>query len=424
MIARTSVTYAFAEEELQQLKNKMLNWLRRFSIFAYLDNNGYDHQPVRFELLAGAGAVATADQLPHDAGDWYLGHLCYDHKNQVEPGLQSRHPERIGFATTLFFCPETVVCIPHGSNELHIHTHLHSAETVLQQLLDMPDTVADRGPALVAADWQYRFQQEEYLDRIAQIRQHIEDGDCYELNFCTEAFAAVPELDPVHTFSKLNTLNPAPFAALYRNDDAWLLCASPERFLYRHGDTLLSQPIKGTARRGPDPAADTALKHALQNDPKERAENVMIVDLVRNDLARSCAPGSVHVPELFGVYSFPQVHQLISTVTGQRRPEMQNAAIVDLAFPMGSMTGAPKVRVMELIEQYERSRRGLYSGTVGYIMPGGDFDFNVVIRSLLYNASDGYLAYQTGGAITYESNALAEWQETRLKAKAMEQVFL
>lgn len=424
MIARTSVTYAFAEDELQQLKNKMLNWLRRFSIFAYLDNNGYTHQPVRFELLAGAGAVAMADQFPHDTEDWYLGHLCYDHKNQVEPGLYSSHPERIGFATTLFFCPETVVCIPFGSTELHIHTRLHSAEAVLQQLLNMPAAVEHQGIAPEAVDWQYRFQLEEYLDRIAQIRQHIEEGDCYELNFCTEAFATVPELDPVHAFSKLNRLNPAPFAALYRNDDAWLLCASPERFLYRNGDTLLSQPIKGTARRGADPAADEALKHALRNDPKEKAENVMIVDLVRNDLARSCEPGTVQVPELFGVYSFPQVHQLISTVTGQRRPETQNAGIIDQAFPMGSMTGAPKVRVMELIEQYERSRRGLYSGTVGYMMPGGDFDFNVVIRSLLYNASDGYLSYQTGGAITYESDALAEWQETRLKAKAMEQIFL
>ncbi|WP_118972555.1 anthranilate synthase component I family protein [Taibaiella koreensis] len=424
MTARTSVTYSFAEEDLSQLKNKMLNWLRPFSIFAYLDNNSYNHAPVRFELLAGAGMIDSSDHMPDNSEDWYFGHLCYDYKNHVEPKLSSRHPHTTGFDTVFFFCPETVVYIPAHSHTLHVATvHVDPAQ-VLAQILSMPDTVADEGVAGSGVDWQYRFGQEDYLDCIAEIRRHIEEGDCYELNFCTEAYATVPQLDPVYTFTRLNTVNPAPFAALYRNEASWLVCASPERFLFRQQDRLVSQPIKGTVRRSSDPVADEDLKRSLRSDPKERAENVMIVDLVRNDLARSCKPGTVAVPELFGVYSFPQVHQLISTVSGECLPGVTNRQIIDAAFPMGSMTGAPKVMVMELIEQYERSRRALYSGTIGYMMPSGDFDFNVVIRSLVYHAAKGYLSYHTGGAITYESLALAEWEETRLKAKAMEQIFL
>lgn len=424
MAVRYHASYSFGEETLQTIKRKMLNWLRPFSIFAYLDNNEYQHGPSRFELLAGAGPVAFFSQVDEGHGDWLLGHIAYDYKNTIEPRLQSTHADPVGFSDFLFFCPETVVYIPAGSSELHMETVHADAEGILQQILAMPGEVSNALPDNNQVDWQYRFSREAYLDSIARIRQHIEDGDCYELNFCTEAFAAGKHIDPVAAFDRLNTLNPSPFAALYRHQDSWLMCASPERFLYRDKDLVLSQPIKGTARRGTDPAADEQLKEALYHDAKERAENVMIVDLVRNDLARSCTAGSIAVPELFGVYTFPQVHQLISTVTGNVKPGAGNQMVIEHAFPMGSMTGAPKVMVMELIEKYERSRRGLYAGTVGYVTPDGDFDFNVVIRSLLYNANSGYLSYQTGGAITYASDAASEWEEVRLKAKAMEQIFL
>lgn len=420
MSVRHCITFPFAEEELQTIKKKMLNWLRPFSIFVYLDNNNYRHGPVRFELLAGAGMMSSGDSP--EPGDWMLGHIAYDHKNKLEPRLSSRHPEQIGFADSFFFCPETVVYIPAGSFELHIATY-GDAIALWEQIQAMPETVA--APALPEGPvrWQYRFSREDYLHSLARIRTHIEEGDCYELNFCTEAYAE-QEIDPFSVFDKLNTLNPSPFAALYRNGHAWLMSASPERFLYREDRYVCSQPIKGTAGRDADSTADEQKKNALKKDRKEQAENVMITDLVRNDLAKSCVPGSVQVPELFGVYTFPQVHQLISTVTGSLQPGIKTWQVLEHAFPMGSMTGAPKVMVMELIEQYERSRRGLYSGTVGYVTPEGDFDFNVVIRSLLYNSDRHYLSYQTGGAITYESNATAEWEETRLKAGAMEQVFL
>lgn len=419
MTIRNTVSYSFPEEELAAIKNKMLNWLRPFSIFAYLDNNKYNHGPNRFELLVGAGKAALAED---GCKDWRFGHISYDFKNKLEARLRSRHEDRQGFAEQLFFIPLHVAYISYASNTLVIESLDAAPEAVLQAILQQQTSVPEVPQAPV--QWQYRFTEDAYLDTVQQVRAHIIEGDCYELNLCTEAFAEQAVIEPWSVFQRLNQLNPAPFAAFYRNEDAFLVSASPERFLYKDAATLVSQPIKGTARRSDDRETDARLKTALYNDEKERAENVMIVDLVRNDLARSCVPGSVSVPELFGVYSFPQVHQLISTVSGTLRSDVTAETAVRQAFPMGSMTGAPKVMVMELIEQYERSRRGLYAGAVGYYTPGGDFDFNVVIRSLFYNAATHYLSYQTGGAITYDSIAAAEWEEVRLKARAMEQVFI
>lgn len=423
MSERTTVVYSFPKEELQTIKHKMLNWLRPFSIFAYLDNNGYNHQPNRYELLVAAGAVRVYHRLPEQYEDWLFGHFAYDYKNIIEPKLSSSKEDKTGIEDCFFFQPEIVAAIDVDHFQLNISCVGQEPATVLQQILAASPVIV----AAVAAGpvtWQHFFSKEDYLQAVADIRNHIEEGDCYELNFCTGALAEQATIDPVATFHKLNTVNPSPFAALYKNADAWLLCASPERFLYRNEEELVSQPIKGTARRSSDPEADQALQTALLHDEKERAENVMIVDLVRNDLAKSCKVGSVQVPELCGVYTFPQVHQLISTVSGMVKPGLGNRQIMENAFPMGSMTGAPKVMVMELIERYERFRRGLYAGTVGYITPQQDFDFNVVIRSLIYNAESGLLCYQTGGAITYDSVAEQEWEEVRLKAGAMEQIFL
>lgn len=403
----------------------MLNWLRSFSIFSYLDNNEYRNGPCRYEMLAGCSALQTSNSLHLPTEDWWLGHISYDLKNKIEPKLQSNHKDNLGFAEILFYQPETIVYIQSETpTSLVIETFREDVNAVLNEILSMSDTILNETLQQTNPSWSYRFEKEQYLNVVQQIRQHIEEGDCYEMNFCTEACAEAVSMDAVYQFHKLNALNPSPFAALYRNDDQWLLCASPERFLFRERDLVISQPIKGTARRSKDPVLDEQLKQALREDKKERAENVMIVDLVRNDLAKSCEVGSVKVPELFGVYSFPQVHQLISTVSGKIKEGISIETIIENAFPMGSMTGAPKVMVMKLIEEYELSRRGLYSGTVGYIDPKGNFDFNVVIRSLLYNAHSKYLSYQTGGAITYESVPASEWEEVRLKANAMEQIFL
>lgn len=425
MSLRTSVSFPFPESDLQTIKNKMLNWLRPFSIFAYLDNNKYRHDPVRYEMLAAAAPVAVFSEADEGLGDWVFGHLAYDYKNHIEPRLSSRFPDTTGFHDHFFFQPDIVVYIPHGTHTLYVSALTRDPDTVLKEILQTAAAVTGNNTVRNSPmQWQHGFDEAEYIRAVQDIRQHIEEGDCYEMNFCTKAFATEQDIDPVATFHQLNTVNPSPFAALYRNDQAWLMCASPERFLYREKTQVLSQPIKGTSRRSSDPETDRQLRQALLTDSKERAENVMIVDLVRNDLARSCVPGSITVPELFGVYSFPQVHQLISTVQGTLQPAVSNQQILEHAFPMGSMTGVPKIMVMQLTEQYERARRGLYAGTVGYITPSGDFDFNVVIRSLQYNADTQYLSYQTGGAITYASDPASEWAEVRLKAAAMEQIFL
>jgi para-aminobenzoate synthetase component 1 len=204
--------------------------------------------------------------------------------------------------------------------------------------------------------------------------------------------------------------------------EQFLLSASPERFIKKVGKKIISQPIKGTARRGANEEEDKQIKHHLFNDPKERAENIMIVDLVRNDLSRTADKGSVIVEELCGIYTFPQVHQMISTVVSELREDVHFIEAIRQCFPMGSMTGAPKVRAMKLIEKYESTKRGLFSGAVGYITPEGDFDFNVVIRSILYNARNHYLSFMVGGAITMQAEAEKEYEECMLKAKAIMRV--
>jgi para-aminobenzoate synthetase component 1 len=218
-------------------------------------------------------------------------------------------------------------------------------------------------------------------------------------------------------------ISPNPFAAFYRLQDKYLLCASPERFLMKTGNQISSQPIKGTNKRDLlNSLHDDELKKELAESRKDQSENVMIVDLVRNDLTKICKEASVKVDELFGIYSFPQVHQMISTIRGELKEATPFSQIISATFPMGSMTGAPKHRVMQLIDEYEPSSRGIFSGSVGYINPDGDFDFNVVIRSIMYNATNRCLSYQVGSGITFYSDPEKEWVECMLKAEAIKKV--
>ena len=221
------------------------------------------------------------------------------------------------------------------------------------------------------------------------------------------------------SFTKLNQLSPSPFSSFQKHEKNYILSASPERFLKNEGGKIISQPIKGTRPRGESEVEDEALKKELRSDEKELAENMMIVDLVRNDLARSSKIGSVKVEEIFGIYSFKQVHQMISTVVSEKRTELDVFQVIKNAFPMGSMTGAPKVKVMQLIEQYENTKRGAFSGAAGYICPNGDFDFNVLIRSLFLSTKKDTYSFQAGSAITYDSIPEKEYEECMLKAKAI-----
>jgi para-aminobenzoate synthetase component I len=270
---------------------------------------------------------------------------------------------------------------------------------------------------------QGRFSRRAYLTTIERLREHIHRGDCYEINFCQEFFAEDTTIDPLHVYQSLNAASPTPFSAYYKINDKYLLCASPERYMKKEEDIIISQPIKGTGKRDlTDREADERNRAALYKSEKDRSENIMVVDLVRNDLSKICVEGTVRVEELFGIYSFPQVHQMISTVSGKLKDNLEFIEIVRSTFPMGSMTGAPKRKVLELIEQNEKTKRGIFSGSIGYISPDGNFDFNVVIRSILYNKTNQYVCYLVGSGITFYSNAVAEYEECMLKAEAIRQV--
>ena len=416
-----------------RLRDRVLRWAQApdHRNVAYLDSNRYPHRAyARYEVLVGVGSVealriGTGDAFPawrawYDRiQDWSFGHLAYDLKNEVER-LTSTHPDGIGLPDLHFFRPRHVVYLQNGTWTLE--TFDADPERVWAQILATPLAASAAPSHASPVELRHRMPKGAYLDKVAAIREHIAAGDVYELNLCQEFYQTKVTVDPAALFRRLNTQAKVPFAAYYRLGDHYLCCASPERFLQKDGNTLRSQPIKGTSRRGRTTAEDGQLREALFESEKDRAENVMIVDLVRNDLARSCRAGSVRVEELFGIYPFEGVHQMISTVAGELRPDVHPVEAVRRAFPMGSMTGAPKVMAMQLIERYETARRGLYSGAVGYLDPRGDFDFNVVIRSLLYNARTRYLSYQVGGAIVYDSVPEQEYEECLLKAAGLRRV--
>lgn len=424
-------TEIFPTPHPEQMRRRILHWAAQHPYSAVLYGGDAPSGPVEQEwaLLAGVGA---AQVLACPAGgafdalvslqlacrDWLFGYFAYDLKNETE-ALHSSRPDAIGFPDLLFWIPQMVVGIRGG--HLEIHALGPSPREVLTAILSVEPDDADMGQSVVL---QPRISRASYLESVEAIRQHIIDGDVYELNFCQEFWAEGARIRPLAVFERLMGLSNAPFSAWLRAADRYALCASPERFLKHQNGRLYSQPIKGTRGRGADAEDDARIRAELQTSEKDRAENVMIVDLVRNDLARNCLPGSVVVDELFGIYTFQTVHQMISTVQGRLRPGVHPLTALRDAFPMGSMTGAPKVMAMTLIEQYESSRRGLYSGAIGYIAPNGDFDFNVVIRTILYHAGRACVSASVGGAIVYDSRPEEEYEECMVKVNALKRALM
>jgi len=381
----------------------------------------------RFQLAAALGISSACspnsnhfdelDEFLSAHNDWVFGYFTYDLKNQLEH-LQSNNPDGVGLPDMFFFVPRILILVNGEIAEFHYLQQEVSQEEV-SDLIDRLEGDLEELGHNVSVVFRSHYSYNDYLNTVNAVKQHIARGDVYELNLCQEFFANNVRITPYVVFNKLYDRSPTPFGAFLRVNDKFLMCASPERYLRRDGDWLFSQPIKGTAPRMESDESDQQEIFRLKTDPKERAENVMIVDLVRNDLSRIAKRGSVRVNELCGIYTFPQVHQMISTVSCELADGLRPTDPFRATFPMGSMTGAPKVRAMELIENFERSKRGLYSGAVGYFMPNGNFDFNVVIRSLLYNRSSGYLSFTVGGAITFKSQPEAEYRECLVKAKAI-----
>ncbi len=400
----------------------MLNWGNQFNICCFMNNHAYQATPSTYEGLLAVGAHrsigitgATTQMVDHFIAtntDWIFGHFNYEFAVNDDPATLS---DQSSFEPAFLFVPETVITL--AGNELIIGSvNSPSADIFLQ----ITNAKVDEPSIPKAIELTPRINRQQYITIINNLLNHIKRGDCYEINFCQEFFTQQTLVDVMHVYQKLVAISPNPFACYYRLHNQHLLCASPERYLKKTGNTLISQPIKGTLSRSlPAKLNDTAEQTELYNSKKDRAENVMVVDLVRNDMSKICERGSVKVDELFGIYTFPQLYQMISTVSGVLKENTTLGQILQATFPMGSMTGAPKKRVMELIQQYETGQRGIYSGTVGYITPNRNFDFNVVIRSLVYNADTQYLSYHVGSGITSNSVAEHEYEECKVKAAAI-----
>jgi para-aminobenzoate synthetase component I len=402
-------------------KIKMLNWANQFNIFCLLENNKYNFQTPAFEFLLAVGVEksfsfteknnACAFQNFIEANkDWLFGHLGYN----AFGNAYSNNEQPEYFNNGFFFVPQTIIRYADGEIEI-----IKSAQTKQQILRDIENTNVNETPTSTNIFIKPQLDKAAYIHKINALKKHIQLGDCYEINFCKKFDVPAIKINPIDIYLQQTQTSPAPFGALYKLDNHYCICASPERFLQKKGTQLISQPIKGTSRRNANAALDKEALQALSQSQKEKSENVMVVDLVRNDLSIVCSKGSVQVKELYGLYSFPQVHQMISTVVGNLANDKNIVEAIEACYPMGSMTGAPKPKVMQLIEQYENFNRGLFSGSIGYITPESDFDFNVVIRSVFYDATLHKASFFAGSGITFYADAESEYDECMAKAEAM-----
>lgn len=418
----------FRVENPKKIKENLLNRSRAFDHAIWLDSNDHKDRYSSFDACLAIGKSRTIGNLDElkkftaQSQDWLFGYFSYDLKNDFEDLVSANHDE-LGFPVLYFFQPQKIIILKGEKlqflylDEVSHEIDLDFNSLNLNILEDILETY-DKKPIKI----KMRIHKDAYFDKAAKFLEHIHRGDIYEANFCQEFFAEEVSIDPWAIHSKLNAISEPPFSVFMRLKNHYLMCASPERYLKKIGTKIISQPIKGTAKRGQTAQEDGALAEKLATDEKERAENIMIADLVRNDLSKSAKKGSVTVEELCKVYSYKQVHQMISTIISEVDESKSPVDLIAETFPMGSMTGAPKVSAMKIIEDLEETKRGLYSGAVGYFSPKGDFDFNVVIRSILYNAETKYISYSVGSAITSKSIPENEYQECLLKAKAMRSV--
>lgn len=349
---------------------------------------------------------------PQDRGAW-AGHLAFGHPAVVDR-IESRFGE--GELPSASWWRPDLLLLGSGGN---LRSAIDVDGTAGRSVEELRSSGAPARAQTIPIAWARRTSKERYLASVETLLGHIQRGDIYEVNYCTERTASLPGFDPFAAFSRLLARSDAPYAALYRRGDFFALCMSPEHFLRVQDGRATTRPMKGTRRRSSDPETDADLMNELANDPKERSENIMAVDVARHDLSRIAASGSVRVDELCAVKSYPNVHQLVSTVSADLRAGMQAWDVVGATFPMASMTGAPKRSALRLIDATEDMPRGLFSGSLGYQLPDGTLDLNVVIRTITYDASSGRASLITGSAITALSDPEKEWEECELKAMSV-----
>ena len=426
---RTSVYKSISNSSA--FKNQLLNWSNQFREVVFLDSNSQTNNQnySNYDLVVAVDAFTSIKtdyvnsfqdlhQYQSQAKDWLFGYLSYDLKNDIED-LKSNNFDGLDFPDLFFFQPKKLFLVK--GNQLEIQ-YLKMCDDEID--FDFEEIIQCSVFSVQSSvvEVKQRISKENYISKVSKMLEHIHRGDIYEANFCMEFYAENTSIEPLEIYQKLNAISQPPFAVYFKNNSNYLMCASPERYLKKENFKVISQPIKGTSRRSFDIELDELSKFELENNPKERSENIMIVDLVRNDLSKTATKGSVQVEELCKIYSFKQVHQMISTIASEVENTTSPVEIIRTTFPMGSMTGAPKISAMNIIENLEESKRGLYSGAVGYFTPNGDFDFNVVIRSIIYDFDNQYLSFSVGSAITSQSIPELEYEECLLKAKAMFEV--
>ena len=427
---RTIKKYSFSLTKAS--KAGLLQWAQQYDQVVWLDTNSYKQKHQSYHAILAVESFTAIKTDFKDAFeklkeyqtitvDWIFGYLSYDLKNDIQQ-LKSNNFDGLNFPDLYFFQPKKLFLFTEESVEIH---YLNMVDDEMEDdwkaiSENISQTINRNSSESLKIN--ARTLKESYIEKVNKTLEHIKRGDIYEANICQEFYSENTVINPLETFINLNEISKPPFSVFLKLNELYALSASPERYIKRSGNIVISQPIKGTAKRLVNKAEDLKMVQQLQNDPKERSENIMITDLVRNDLSRIAKKGSVKVEELCAIYTFEQVHQMISTVSCEVDLETSSVDILKNTFPMGSMTGAPKISAMKIIEDIEDAKRGLYSGAIGYFSPSGDFDFNVVIRSILYNSNKKYVSFSVGSAITINSIPEKEYEECLLKAKAMRQV--
>jgi len=405
-------------------KKKMLFYLNKKSRFCFLDSNNNTDRYSSFDYLAAFGVKKKCNPKKNIFNtfknfldlnkDWVFGHFSYDLKNDLE-NLKSENDDYFNFEKLNFFVPFYIFIIKKETLTILYDDSKNDIDSIYNKILNQKITLTNDSKFSIKPS----ISKKEYLSKVDGIKNHIQKGDIYEMNFCQEFRVNFNQFNPSQLFFKLNSYAKSPFSSYYKLNNKYCLCSSPERYIKNNNSKIISQPIKGTASRSESKSIDNKNKRLLMKSKKDFSENVMIVDLVRNDLSITAKKKSVKVEELAKVYSYKNVHHLISTITSEIKSKVHPLDVIKNSFPMGSMTGAPKIKSMELIEEYESVKRGLYSGSIGYFTPNLDFDFNVVIRSLLYNKKSNYLSFIVGGAITIDSDPNNEYEECLTKGKSI-----
>ena len=416
---------------IHQIKKKLLQWADQFEEVIWLDSNAYPniHNKYQAILAVDADYVFQTDstealndlkEYRKTNKDWLFGYLSYDAENPLDKEINKK-TDYLEFSKLSFFHPSKIFFIKKDGIELHYSSDKENEIKSDWEAINNVE-IQDNPQAELNLQIKAKLSKQEYLDKVRKIKAYIEKGELIEINFCQEFYSQTALQHPLSVYQHLNEISKTPFAAYLRMGDKYALCASPERYLSNTNGEIKSQPIKGTAKRKNNILEDRKARMALEKDEKEVLENTITTEMIVDELYAIAEEGSVQVTELSKVYTFEQVHQLISTIICQLNPELDAVDVIKATYPMGSMTGIPKMNSLAIIDEIENFHRGLYSGSIGYFAPNGDFDFNVVIRSILYNATNNYVSFASGGAITALSDPEKEYEESMLKVQAMAKV--